>query len=144
MEFSPPTYQTPLQTTTVVHRAFDEYDSLVQASRSLRGRKASKLWLIDSRLRRKQTIMQIHTMLVLGDWLYSGHGQQAFEENGCKFYAMPDYASQDFCGDVKDDSVIAAQVSGFVVALVIVARHQDAQALNCVKGCLAWEAQSRL
>lgn len=39
---------------------------------------------------------------------------------------MPDYASQNFCGDVKDDNVIAAQVSGFVVAVAIVAKDQDA------------------
>ncbi|KAK1722706.1 uncharacterized protein BDZ83DRAFT_653669 [Colletotrichum acutatum] len=87
---------------------FDEYDSLVHASRSLSGCRNSKLWLIDSRLRRKQSVS---------------------EENGCKFWAMPHYASRYFLGDDMDDN-IAAEVSRFVVALAIVARHQDAVRRN--------------
>ncbi|KXH26091.1 hypothetical protein CNYM01_02410 [Colletotrichum nymphaeae SA-01] len=109
---------------------FNEYDSLVQASRCLRGRRDSKLWLIDGRLRRKQTVMQNHTMRVLGNWLYSDHGQQVFDENGCKCYAMPDYASRDFYGDDNDNSMVAAEVSRFVTALAVVSRHQDAVRRN--------------
>ncbi|KAK1517389.1 hypothetical protein CABS01_16667 [Colletotrichum abscissum] len=109
---------------------FNEYDSLVQASRCLRGRRTSKLWLIDSRLRRKQTVMQNHTMRVLGNWLYSDHGQQVFDEDGYKLYAMPDYASRDFYGDDNDNSMIAAEISRFVAALAVVSRHQDAVRRN--------------
>ncbi|KAK1658677.1 hypothetical protein BDP55DRAFT_637636 [Colletotrichum godetiae] len=105
---------------------FDVYDSLLQASMNLIARGGSKLWLIDSRLRRKQTVISSDTMPILGSWTYSGQGQKMFRGNGCKFYAISDYDTLEVCGDDGDGYEIAAQVCLFVEELAFVAKFQHA------------------